>query len=89
MNSNAAAAAEKRFDWPLCYDAEQLVLARTDGDSVVVRPTIVYGVGDTRGMLARAASLLERGITRFPGTGANNDWMLASWILFIKTFVLN
>jgi dipeptidyl aminopeptidase/acylaminoacyl peptidase len=25
----------------------------------------------------------------FPGSVANSDWMLASWILFIKTFVLN
>jgi hypothetical protein len=25
----------------------------------------------------------------FPGGTANNDWMLASWILFLKTFVLN
>jgi dipeptidyl aminopeptidase/acylaminoacyl peptidase len=25
----------------------------------------------------------------FPGTNANIDWMLASWIMFMKTFVLN
>jgi dipeptidyl aminopeptidase/acylaminoacyl peptidase len=25
----------------------------------------------------------------FPGTRANADWMLASWIMFMKTFVLN
>lgn len=25
----------------------------------------------------------------FPTTNANNDWMLASWILFMKSFVLN
>jgi dipeptidyl aminopeptidase/acylaminoacyl peptidase len=25
----------------------------------------------------------------FPSTNANNDWMLASWIMFVKTFVLN
>jgi dipeptidyl aminopeptidase/acylaminoacyl peptidase len=25
----------------------------------------------------------------FPTTAANNDWMLASWILFLKTFALN
>src|SRR5262245_58077931 len=30
MNSNVAAPAEKRFDWPLCYDAENLVLARIE-----------------------------------------------------------
>ena len=30
MNSPVAAPAEKRFDWPLCYDAEQLVLARIE-----------------------------------------------------------
>jgi dipeptidyl aminopeptidase/acylaminoacyl peptidase len=25
----------------------------------------------------------------FPGSAANNDWLLAAWILFMKTFVLN
>jgi dipeptidyl aminopeptidase/acylaminoacyl peptidase len=25
----------------------------------------------------------------FPATAANQDWVLASWILFLKTFVLN
>ena len=25
----------------------------------------------------------------FPGPNANNDWMLASWVMFMKTFVLN
>ncbi|MFP5318278.1 MAG: NAD-dependent epimerase/dehydratase family protein [Acidimicrobiia bacterium] len=51
--------------------AERLVLARTTGSSVVVRPTITYGVGDTSGMLARAHALLKRGIRVFPGKGDN------------------
>jgi nucleoside-diphosphate-sugar epimerase len=56
--------------------AEQQTLAWTDGTGVVVRPTIVYGEGDTRGMLARAARLLERGVRRFPGTGTNRIHLL-------------
>jgi nucleoside-diphosphate-sugar epimerase len=51
--------------------AERLVLARTTGDSVVVRPTITYGPGDDQGMLARAYRLLKRGLRWFPGTGDN------------------
>ncbi len=51
--------------------AERLVLARTSGSAVVVRPTITYGVGDTHGMLARAHALLKRGIRTFPGKGDN------------------
>jgi len=51
--------------------AEQLVLARTTGSSVVLRPTITYGPGDTTGMLARIVKLLNRGVRRFPGTGEN------------------
>ena len=51
--------------------AEQLVLARATGNSVVVRPTITYGPGDTTGMLARVLKLLNRGIRRFPGGGEN------------------
>jgi nucleoside-diphosphate-sugar epimerase len=51
--------------------AERLVLARTTGQSVVVRPTITYGVDDHQGMLARAYRLMRRGIRRFPGTGHN------------------
>ncbi|MGH9278307.1 MAG: NAD-dependent epimerase/dehydratase family protein [Acidimicrobiales bacterium] len=51
--------------------AEKLVLARTTGSAVVVRPTITYGVGDDHGMLARAHALLRRGLRRFPGTGGN------------------
>ena len=59
--------------------AERLVLARTSGPSVVVRPTITYGIGDDHGMLARAYSFLKwrsgtqpvRGMLRFPGTGGN------------------
>lgn len=56
--------------------AEQQTLAWTEGERVVMRPTIVYGVGDTRGMLARAAGLLGRGVRRFPGTGANRIHLL-------------
>ena len=56
--------------------AERLVLARTTGESVVVRPTITYGVGDERGMLARAYRLLRRGVRRFPGTGDNRIHLL-------------
>jgi nucleoside-diphosphate-sugar epimerase len=51
--------------------AERLVLARTSGPSVVVRPTITYGVGDHHGMLARAHRLMRKGVRRFPGTGEN------------------
>ena len=51
--------------------AERLVLARTTGPSVVVRPTITYGTDDHQGMLARAYRLLRRGLRRFPGTGEN------------------
>jgi len=50
--------------------AERLTLARTTGSAVVVRPTIVYGVGDP-GMLNRAYRLLARGQRRWPGTGRN------------------
>ncbi|MDQ3980348.1 MAG: class I SAM-dependent methyltransferase, partial [Actinomycetota bacterium] len=51
--------------------AERLVLARTTGQSVVVRPTITYGPDDHQGMLARAYRLMRRGLRRFPGTGEN------------------
>ena len=51
--------------------AERLVLARTAGESVVVRPTITYGVGDEHGMLPRAYRLMRKGLRRFPGTGEN------------------
>ncbi|HVL28441.1 MAG TPA: NAD-dependent epimerase/dehydratase family protein [Acidimicrobiales bacterium] len=51
--------------------AERLVLARTSGSAVVVRPTITYGVGDRSGMLARAHALMRRRLRTFPGTGAN------------------
>ncbi|MDQ4098519.1 MAG: SDR family NAD(P)-dependent oxidoreductase, partial [Actinomycetota bacterium] len=52
--------------------AERLVLARTKGPSVVVRPTITYGIGDEQGMLARAYDLMRRGIRHFPGKGDNH-----------------
>ncbi|MFN2505639.1 MAG: NAD-dependent epimerase/dehydratase family protein [Acidimicrobiales bacterium] len=51
--------------------AERLVLARTTGESVVVRPTITYGTGDDHGMLARTYRLFRKGVRRFPGTGEN------------------
>lgn len=51
--------------------AEQLVLARPEGNVVVARPTITYGPGDTSGMLARAVGLLRRWPRRFPGNGFN------------------
>jgi nucleoside-diphosphate-sugar epimerase len=51
--------------------AERLVLARTTGSAVVVRPTITYGLDDTHGMLPRAYALLRRGVRRLPGTGRN------------------
>ena len=51
--------------------AEHMVLGWAEGDGVVARTTIVYGPGDTGGMLPRAVRLLQRGIPRFPGTGKN------------------
>ena len=51
--------------------AEHMVLGWTDGDAVVARTTIVYGPGDTGGMLPRAVRLLQRGLPRFPGDGRN------------------
>lgn len=51
--------------------AERLVLARTTGSAAVARPTITYGIGDRRGMLARAYRLLNKGLRTFPGTGRN------------------
>lgn len=55
--------------------AERLVLARNTGgrggSGVVARTTIVYGIGDEHGMMARAVGLLSRGRTRWPGTGEN------------------
>jgi UDP-glucose 4-epimerase len=56
--------------------AERLVLARPEGPSVVARTTIVYGAGDDGGMLARAHSLMTRGMRRFPGTGRNRIHLL-------------
>ncbi len=48
--------------------AERVVLGR---GGVVVRSCIVYGPGDTRGMLPRAFLLLSRGLRFFPGDGKN------------------
>jgi len=56
---------------------EQLALGRTDGGtSVVARPTITYGPGDTGGMLARAERFLHRGARWFPGDGTNRIHLL-------------
>jgi dipeptidyl aminopeptidase/acylaminoacyl peptidase len=35
------------------------------------------------------AEFADAGHDNFPGTAANNDWMLAAWIMFMKTFVVN
>ncbi|MEA2828657.1 MAG: hypothetical protein QOG43_3096 [Actinomycetota bacterium] len=52
--------------------AEELVAARGGpGGSVIARSTIVYGPGDTDGMLARVARLLARHVRWFPGDGLN------------------
>lgn len=56
--------------------AEQLVLARPEGNVVVARPTITYGPGDTGGMLAHSLRLMSRGMRRFPGTGDNRIHLL-------------
>lgn len=50
--------------------AERLALSRAGGTSVVVRPTITYGMGDRNGMLARCLSLLAAR-RPFPGDGSN------------------
>ncbi len=55
--------------------AERLTLARTTGSSVVLRPTITYGIGDP-GMLNRAYHLLKKGTRRWPGTGRNRIHLL-------------
>lgn len=51
--------------------AEHMVLGWREGDAVIARTTIVYGPGDTGGMLPRAVRLLQRGLPRFPGNGKN------------------
>lgn len=56
--------------------AERLVQARPEGNVVVARPTITYGLGDSHGMLARAVRLLGRGLRRFPGSGDNRIHLL-------------
>ena len=52
-------------------EAEGLVRSWAKGSAVVARPTIVYGVGDEGGMLARVHRLLKRGVRVLPGTGDN------------------
>jgi len=56
--------------------AEQLVSGWTGGASVIARPTITYGPGDERGMLARAVKLMARGMRWFPGDGRNRIHLL-------------
>jgi nucleoside-diphosphate-sugar epimerase len=56
--------------------AEQLVSAWAGGPSVIARPTITYGPGDDRGMLARAVKLMARGVRWFPGDGRNRIHLL-------------
>jgi len=51
--------------------AEQIVLRWPGIEAVVARPTITYGPGDDKGMLARAYNLMRRGVRRFPGDGTN------------------
>ncbi|MHB8466277.1 MAG: NAD-dependent epimerase/dehydratase family protein [Acidimicrobiales bacterium] len=55
--------------------AEQRVRERV-GPSVIVRPTIVYGPGDERGMLPRTVRLLRRGVRVVPGDGRNRVHLL-------------
>ena len=56
--------------------AEGLVAAWTGGPTVIARPTITYGPGDERGMLARAIKLMARGVRWFPGDGRNRIHLL-------------
>jgi dipeptidyl aminopeptidase/acylaminoacyl peptidase len=35
------------------------------------------------------AEFTDAGHDNFPGSNANNDWFIASWAMFMKTFVLN
>ncbi|MFA5785456.1 MAG: NAD-dependent epimerase/dehydratase family protein [Actinomycetota bacterium] len=51
--------------------AEQAVLGWDRGETVIIRPTIVYGPGDLAGMLPRAYRLMSRGLRIFPGAGTN------------------
>ncbi len=51
--------------------AERLVTQWTAGPTVIARPTIVYGPGDTAGMIPRCAGLMSHKAMRFPGTGQN------------------
>jgi len=56
--------------------AEQLVSAWQGGPTAIARPTITYGPGDERGMLARAVRLMARGVRWFPGDGQNRIHLL-------------
>lgn len=56
--------------------AEEMVLASAEIAPVVARPTITYGPGDDKGMLARAYNLMRRGARWFPGDGANRIHLL-------------
>ncbi|MDQ4067929.1 MAG: NAD(P)-dependent oxidoreductase [Actinomycetota bacterium] len=52
--------------------AETLVSGWTGGATAIARPTITYGPGDEKGMLARAVGLMSRGLRWFPGDGRNH-----------------
>ena len=56
--------------------AERLVSAWPGGPTAIARPTITYGPGDGRGMLARAVRLMARGVRWFPGDGQNRIHLL-------------
>ncbi len=56
--------------------AENLVRGWPHGSAVIARPTITYGIGDERGMLARVTRLLQRGVRRLPGNGENRVHLL-------------
>lgn len=56
--------------------AERLVSAWAGGPTAIARPTITYGPGDARGMLARAVGLMARGVRWFPGAGENRIHLL-------------
>jgi nucleoside-diphosphate-sugar epimerase len=55
-------------------EAEKLVRAcakKHDVDLVIVRPTIIYGPGDTNGMLDKMARMIRAGSYRVVGSGDN------------------
>jgi nucleoside-diphosphate-sugar epimerase len=56
--------------------AERLVSGWEGGPTAIARPTITYGPGDERGMLARAVRFMARGVRWFPGDGQNRIHLL-------------